>query len=117
MRIAAGGLQSLLAYDAVPQRSPTESQGRITQEMAQNMSMAGAATVDRKELNKKLERLNKSAKMYNMSDEFLIIEENGVLYVALIDKETGKIKRRISPERFLSNRDEYAAGVLIDDKG
>ena len=117
MRIAAGGLQSIVAHDAMPQRSPSESQARITQDMAQNMSMAGASTVNRRDLNKALEKLNKSAKLYQMGDEFKLMEENGEIYVALVDKATGEVKRKMTPERFLANQDDTNSGVMLDFKG
>ncbi|MCL2766648.1 MAG: flagellar protein FlaG [Peptococcaceae bacterium] len=116
MRIAAGALQSLIANDAMPQRSATEAQGRLTQAMAHQMGMAGAA-INRRELVKALEKLNKNAKAYQLSDEFMIMEENGAVYVALVDKYTGEVKRKLLPERFLSFLEDDNAGVILDSKG
>lgn len=116
MRIAAGALQSLLAHEAMPQRSPTEAQGKLTQEMAHQMGMAGAA-VNRRELVKALEKLNKNAKTYQLSDEFMVMEENGEVYVALVDKYTKEVKRKFLPERFLNILEDDKSGIMLDSKG
>lgn len=118
MKVGAGGLQSLVVYDAMPQRSPADAQAKMNQTATMEMGLAGAA-VKRNELVKILERLNNSSKLYNLTYEFLLEEENGEVYVAVVDKNTGEVKRRLPPGRFLTGGEDSdgLAGIMVDNKG
>ncbi|MDF9409136.1 flagellar protein FlaG [Pelotomaculum isophthalicicum JI] len=117
MKIGAGGLQSLIVYDAMPQRSPAEAQAKVNQTMNMEMGLAGAA-VNRKELIKALEKLKNSSKMYNLTYEFLLAEESEEVYIAVVDKKSGKVMRRLSPDKFLADYESTGgfSGVMLDSQ-
>ena len=116
MKIGAGALQSMIVHDALPQRSTADSQARMTQAMNHQMGLAGAV-INRHQLLRALERLNKEAKLYHLSDEFLMKEEGGVLFVALVDRNTGEIKRKLPAERFLAGEGYTNSGAMLDIRG
>jgi len=117
MKIGAGGLQSLIVYDAMPQRNPAESQAKVNQAMNMEMGLAGAA-VNRKELIRALEKLKDSSKMYNLTYEFLLVEDGEEIYVAVVDKKSGEIKRKLSPDKFLADYERTGgfSGVMLDSQ-
>jgi len=117
MKIGAGGLQSLIVYDAMPQRSPAEAQARTNQTMAMEMGLAGAA-VNRKELLKAVQKLNGTDKAFNQLYEFSMVEDGEEVYVVVIDKNSGEVKRRLSPEQFWATQKNPRSfsGVVLDSK-
>lgn len=116
MKIGAGGLQSLIVHDALPQRNPSEAQARATQTMAAEMGLAGAA-INRRELIRALQKLNGTDKAFNQLYEFTLVEEGQEVYVAVVDKKTGAVKRKLSPEEFLATQRYSRSGVVIDRQG
>ncbi|OPX94326.1 MAG: flagellar protein FlaG [Pelotomaculum sp. PtaB.Bin104] len=115
MKIGAGGLQSLIVYDAMPQRNPAEAQARTNQTMTMEMGLAGAV-VNRKELIKAVQKLNDTDKAFNQLYEFLLVEDGEEVYVAVVDKKSGEVKRKLTPEQFMTTQ-KYSrgfSGVVLD---
>jgi len=81
------------------------------------MGLAGAA-VNRRELIKAVQKLNGTDKTFNQLYEFLLVEDGKEIYVAVIDKKSGEIKRKLSPEQFLTayNGSSGFSGVVLDRK-
>ncbi|OPX88171.1 MAG: flagellar protein FlaG [Pelotomaculum sp. PtaB.Bin104] len=117
MKVGAGGLQSLIVYEAMPQRNPAEAQAKISQTMSMEMGLAGAA-VNRKELIKALEKLNSSSKVYNLAYEFLLAEDGEEIYIAVVEKKSGKVKRKLPPDKFLADYEGTGgfSGVMLDSQ-
>lgn len=119
MKIGANGLQAMIVQEAMPPKNQAENQAKMnSQAMSMEMGLAGAA-VKRRELVKALERMNRSSRMYTLDYEFVLVEKDGEVYVAMVDKNTGEVKRKLLPERFLDGLVGGGgfSGVMVDSKG
>ncbi len=70
------------------------------------------------ELIPALEKLNKTAPIFDFRFHFLIHEETKRIMVQIIDQETGKILNEIPPEKILDlvARIQELVGLLVDEK-
>jgi flagellar protein FlaG len=69
------------------------------------------------EVEESVKQLNKTADLYNISLRFQIDEEDGQPYVLVIDRQKGKIVRRIPPDKAIkmSEKIKFMVGLMVDE--
>jgi len=69
------------------------------------------------DLEKVANKLNKATEAFDISIRFQIDRESGEVYVLVIDKNEGKIIRRIPPEDMvrMATQLQYAIGLLVNE--
>lgn len=86
MKIGAGGLQSIIAQDAVRTLDAARLRPTAGEELLQSEDLALRRM--RYELNKAVERMNRAAEMYNQSLEFTVVRK-GNPRIKARDRRTG----------------------------
>lgn len=86
-----------------------------TEEEKERQRQAGTGTFQR-DLEKAVQELNQASDIFNIRLRFRLDEETGDIYVLVIDREEGKIIRRIPPENVLQTalQLEEMVGLLLD---
>lgn len=71
----------------------------------------------RQELERSVRQLNQASDIFNIRLRFKLDEETGEIYVLVIDREEGKIIRRIPPENILKTAMQLQemVGLLLDE--
>jgi len=113
------GINSVTAaYPAspVPERNP-EKPPQTFRENEKNSSPPPFRE-PAEELIPALEKLNKTAPIFDFRFHFLIHEETKRIMVQIIDQETGEVLNEIPPEKVLDlvARIQELVGLLVDEK-
>lgn len=71
----------------------------------------------RQELERSVRQLNQTSDVFNVRLRFKLDEETGEIYVLVIDREEGRIIRRIPPENVLKTalQLQQMVGLLLDE--
>ncbi len=114
MKIGAGGLQSLIMYDALKHPRPPENV-RLIEEPPGDTGLT-ANTPSREEIIHAVDKLNRSAELHNQPFEFKLKEEGEKSVVEIREKQPGGQSWEISPEKAVEMAAEQslAVGALLD---
>jgi uncharacterized FlaG/YvyC family protein len=69
------------------------------------------------EVEESVKQLNKTADLANISLRFQVDDNDGKLFVLVIDREKGEIIRSIPPEKAMKMNDKikYMIGLMVDE--
>lgn len=114
MKIGAGGLQSLVMYDALRQPRFPENV-RLNEEPPGDAGLSANAP-SREEIIHAVDKLNRSAELYNQPFEFKLKEEDGKMSVEIREKQPGGQSWEIPPEKAveMAAGQSLEAGALLD---
>jgi len=115
MKIAAGGLQSLV-NDVLPVKKIDFLAGQKKQESEQREAISSYAGVDRENLGKTVEKLNRATELFEQRISFKIHDETKRLMVRVIDDNTGEVIKEIPPEDMLDIEANISKmiGIILD---
>ncbi|TDA69428.1 MAG: flagellar protein FlaG [Clostridia bacterium] len=71
----------------------------------------------RQELERSVRQLNQTSDIFNIRLRFKLDEDTGEIYVLVIDREEGRIIRRIPPDNILKTASQMQemVGLLLDE--
>jgi len=115
MKIAAGGLQALV-NDVLPVKKIDFLAGQKKQESEQREAISSHTGVDRENLGKTVEKLNRAAELFEQRISFKMHDETKRLMVRIINDNTGEVIKEIPPEEMLDIEANISKmiGIILD---
>jgi uncharacterized FlaG/YvyC family protein len=115
VKIAAGALQAQIMQEFMPSSRVDPRVERVAGVFSDQPGSEGKK-INREELNRAVEKLNKAAEMYNQMLQFSLTGANENPAVAMADKNTGVILRNLSPQEAveLAGKASLPPGVALD---
>lgn len=115
MKVQASGMPSFV-QEIMPVRKPEEMAKQAGQEADQNDAITSYVRIDRKNLGKAVEKMNKAAELFDQRITFRVHDQTQRLVVQIVDDSTGEVIKQIPPKELLDLEAKISEmiGVILD---